>query len=294
MHLLLTAAVLMLMVSIGMSLRMSELVERWRSVSAWSWAWLVLATFLFPPLLALALVQLLSLGLGATAGLFMVAATPGAPLLTRKIAKRGFDVHLAASYQVWGALLTPLILPPVVLAAGKLYGRDIWIPPSALLMQIAEKQFLPLLVGLALASLVPKASARLLPVLNVVGNLILTGVLLVLLVKMGPALLKLDPWLLVAALGLAGGCMLFVALLPGADERVRGTLGISNTNRHVGLALLLSGQYLHRKDALPAIAAYSLAAVLVIAVYTQVSRRWAHPEAAAPSSGAVPPTSTAG
>jgi len=294
MHLLLTAAVLMLMVSIGMSLRMPELIEHWRSLSAWSWAWLVLATFLLPPLLALGLVQLLSLGLGATAGLFMVAATPGAPLLTRKIAKKGFDMQLAASYQVWGALLTPLILPPVVLAAGKLYGRDIWIPPSALLIQIAEKQFLPLLVGIALASLVPKASARLLPVLNVVGNLILTGVLLVLLVKMGPALLKLDPWLLVGALGLAAGCMLFVALFPGADERTRGTLAISNTNRHVGLALLLSGQYLHRKDAVPAIAAYALAAVLVIAVYTQVSRHWAHPEEAGPSSGETPPTSTSG
>jgi len=277
-HLLLTTAVLMLMVSIGMSLRFRQLLERWRSLSLWSWAWLVLATFLLPPALALGLVRILSLGIGATAGLFMVAATPGAPLLTRKIAKKGFDMQLAASYQVGGALLTPLILPVVVWVAGHLYGREIWIPPSALLIQIAEKQFLPLLCGLALANLAPRTSARLLPVLNVVGNLILTGVLLLLLVKMGPALLKLDAWLLVAALGLAAGCMLLVAWVPGAEARVRGTLGISNTNRHVGLALLLSGQYLHRQDAVPAIAAYALAAVVVIAAYTQWSRHWAHPD----------------
>ena len=43
----------------------------------------------------------------------MVAATPGAALLTREIAKQGYDVHLAASCEVWGALLTRLLLPLV-------------------------------------------------------------------------------------------------------------------------------------------------------------------------------------
>jgi hypothetical protein len=48
------------------------------------------------------------------AGLFRVGAAPGAPLMTRNIANRGFDMQLAAAYQVWGGLLTPVMLPVVV------------------------------------------------------------------------------------------------------------------------------------------------------------------------------------
>lgn len=38
-------------------------------------------------------------------------------MMTRNIAKRGFDMQLAAGYQVWGGLLTPIVLPLVVLVA---------------------------------------------------------------------------------------------------------------------------------------------------------------------------------
>jgi len=62
---------------------------------------LLLATFIVPPAVALLLARILPLNLSETAGLFMVAAAPGAPLLTRNLARRGFDMHLAASYQVW-------------------------------------------------------------------------------------------------------------------------------------------------------------------------------------------------
>jgi len=72
------------------------------------------ATFLVPPLLALALGKLLPLDGAATAGLFLIAVAPGAPLMTRGVAKKGFDMQIAASYQVWGALLTPLMIPLLV------------------------------------------------------------------------------------------------------------------------------------------------------------------------------------
>src|SRR3954469_20983215 len=98
---LLPSAVLILMVSIGMSLRFREIVANWRRHTWNSWARLLLATFLVPPLIALGLGQLLPLTLATTAGLFLIAVAPGAPLLTRNIAKRGFDMQMGASYQVW-------------------------------------------------------------------------------------------------------------------------------------------------------------------------------------------------
>ncbi len=119
MQLLLPVAVFVLMVSIGMSLRVSELIANWR-VHTWdSWLRLLLATFLVPATAALVLGRIFPLNLGEVAGLFLVGATPGAPLLTRNLARRGFDMHLAASYQVWGALLTPIMIPLRVFGAGE-------------------------------------------------------------------------------------------------------------------------------------------------------------------------------
>jgi predicted Na+-dependent transporter len=58
----------------------------------------VLATFIVPAALALLLGRILPLQPAEMAGLFFVGAAPGAPLMTRNIAKRGFDMQLAAGW----------------------------------------------------------------------------------------------------------------------------------------------------------------------------------------------------
>lgn len=270
MSFLLPASVFALMVSVGMSLSVRTLVANWRRPGWWWWLRLLIATFIVPPAIALLLYRLLPLDAAEGVGLFMVAVAPGAPLLTRNIAKRGFDMHLAASYQVWGACLTPLMIPLVVAAAGKLHNRDIWISPSLLAGQIVEKQFLPLLLGLALMHFAPGFSVKLGPTLNTVGNLVLTTVFIVALVKMGPALLSLTPWLPVAAIVLAIACIGAIRLILGANPVAARTLAISNANRHVGLALLLSGKYLHRRDALPAVACYAVVVAIAMFIYPKL------------------------
>ena len=160
MKLILPSAVFLLMMSIGMSLRYGKILAAYRRITWPVWTRLVLATFIIPPAIALLLPHIFPLSLPEMAGLFMVAVAPGAPLMTRNIAKKGFDMHLAAGYQLWGALLTPIVIPLVVFGAAKLYDRTIWIPPRELLLDIAEKQFLPLLLGMALAYLLPAIAAK--------------------------------------------------------------------------------------------------------------------------------------
>jgi BASS family bile acid:Na+ symporter len=120
---LVSCVVLMLMLSIGMSLSPRRLLENWGRLTPSLWARLVAGTFLVPPLLALALGNLLPLDRPIMAGLFLIAVVPGAPLMTRGAAQKGFDLQLAASYQVWGALLTPVIVPLLIALGGWLYGR---------------------------------------------------------------------------------------------------------------------------------------------------------------------------
>src|SRR6478609_678839 len=103
-----------MMVSIGTSFQVSEMWKILRRMTWPSWLGLSLAVFIVPPALALILARLLHLNMAETGGLFLIGVAPGAPLLTRNVAKRGFDSQLAAVYQVCVALLTPLLIPLLV------------------------------------------------------------------------------------------------------------------------------------------------------------------------------------
>ena len=263
----------MLMVSVGMSLSPRQLLENWRRLTPSLWARCWWRRSLCPRSSRWRWENCCRWMAAATAGLFLIGVAPGAPLMTRGVAKKGFDMQIAASYQVWGALLTPVLVPLLIAAGGWLYGRDIWVPPMKLLAVIAQQQFVPLLVGMALMWLAPAFSARIQRVLNLVGNVLLLVMIVAVLYKMGPALMKASPWVALAAPLLAAGCLLAVRLLLGQRTATVQTLSICNANRHVGLALLLSGQHIHDQRPVPAIAAYALAAMLVMGLYAKFARR---------------------
>ena len=266
------SAVFVLMISVGMSLNLSQFLANWRRLTIATWGKLLAATFILPPILALLIGNLLPIDRGALIGLFLVAVAPGAPLMTRGVAKRGFDMQLAASYQVWGALLTPIMIPLLVGAVGLLYSKSIWVPPLDLLLVIAKQQFLPLLVGMALMYFVPTFSTKIRRPLNVLGNGLLIVALVVLLVKMGPALKEVSPWVAIAALLLATGCVAASFLfLAGAAREITETLVICNVNRHIGLALLISGTHFRNPGALPSIAAFAFAAQLIMWIYARLT-----------------------
>lgn len=266
---LLQAAVLLLMLAVGLSLRPGQIWNNWRRLTPSKWARLIAATFLLPPTLALALGNLFALGGPATTGLFLIGAVPGAPLMTRGAAQRGFDLQMAASYQVWSGLLTPVIVPLLVATGGWLYGRNIWVSPMKLLSVIAQQQFLPLLVGMTLAWLAPAFSRRLQRGLVPIGNLVILVVLVGVLYKMGPALTQVSLWLGAAALLLAIGCLFGARLILGERSSTVQTLSVCNANRHIGLALLLAGQQMQDNRPVAAIAAYAIAALVVMGVYAK-------------------------
>ncbi len=273
MKLLLPAAVFVLMMSVGMSLRLPELVENWGRHTWSGWLRLVLATFILPPVAALILARIFPLTLPQIGGLFLVAATPGAPLLTRNLARRGFDMNLAASYQVWCAVMTPIVIPVVVYFSAKLYNRNIWIPPRVVALQILEKELVPLLVGVMLVHFAPVFSHKAQRALNLLGNATLTLVLVFMLWKLGPELKLVTIWIIVSCLLVlvtSVGSMHLLMRTSAVDVR---TLAVSNANRHVGLALLLSGQYMHAAAALPVVACYAIIVALLLILSPRIFKQ---------------------
>ncbi len=273
MRALLPIAVFLLMVSIGMSLRPSHLWKYWRGMIGGNGLRLLLATFIVPPAVALLLYHLLPLDFGEGVGLFMLGVVPGAPLVSRIAAKRGFDMQLAASYQVWGAVLVPVMLPIVVYVSAQLYDRSVWISPLVLIKNIAEHQFAPLLIGLLLMHFVPAFSARIQPVVTVVGNILLLVMIVAVLWVMRGELAAITGWLLLASVLLAVASILAITLLLRADSETVKTLALCNANRYVGLALLITRQYTNARHAVPAIACYALVAPLIMLIYARLVRR---------------------
>ena len=265
--LLLPTAIFLMMVSIGTSFRTEEMWRNQRLMGLWGSLRLLLVVFVLPPVLALLLARLLPLSLAETGGLFLIAVAPGAPLLTRNVAKRGFDAQLAAVYQVWVAVLTPVMIPLLVLVVGKLYDQDVWIPPAVLLQQVAQKQFLPLILGMVLMYFAPALATKIRPALNTIGNVVLYAFIALMLFKMRSDLAHITPWVVIATIILAVGCMAFVPWVMRTEKSRNRTLSICNANRHVGLALLLSGHYLHSKNSLPTVACYALIVPLVLWLY---------------------------
>ncbi len=244
----LQGAVFLLMISVGMSLRLGELLASWRRLSWTAWLRMPVATFVVPAAIALAAGSVFRLTAAELSGLFLVGVTPGAPLLTRNMAKKGFDLHIAASYQVWAALMVPVMIPLLVGLAGKLYSKDIWIPPSALLWQIVRQQFLPLAIGMTVTWFAPQIIERVQPIISTVGNVLLMALIVILLFVMRNALKEITPLVLVAALLIAIGSIAAIRLFMIGDQVMRQTVAVCNANRHVGLALLLCGQYLRVKQ----------------------------------------------
>jgi hypothetical protein len=121
--------------------------------------------------------------------------------------------------------------------------------------------------------LAPALSTAIQRALNLVGNSLLAIMIVAVLYKLGPALLRVSPWTALAAPLLAAGCLLSVRLLLGQRSATVQTLAICNANRHVGLAILLSGQEIRDQRPVSAIAAYALAALLVMTLYARLARR---------------------
>lgn len=270
MQYLLPGAVFSLMTSIGLSLKPTDMIATWRRMDWLGWLSLTGATFILPPALALLLATLFHLSPAETGGLFMIGAVPGAPLLTRNVGRRGFDFHMAASYQVWSALMAPLMIPIITLLAGLLYGREIWITPVLLLKQILLKQFIPLAIGVAILWVAPERAQRIQPAVNLLGNLLFFGLLVLVLYKIGPDLKLVTPLVPLAAVLLAAGSIAAIMMLQFRNEQIKTTFAICNANRHSGLALLLTTEYLRsRGSALPTIASYALIAPVIMLLYAK-------------------------
>ena len=151
------------------------------------------------------------------AGLFFVGAAPGS-VDDAEYRQSRFQQATGGGLPGVGGLLTPIVLPLVVLVVRLLRGLTIWIRHGWFCCRSRKNQFGPLLLGLALVRFLPGFSRKAVVWLNRIGNVVLTLGIIALLWFMRQALKGLLTWRPPLRALLAPGSVLAISLLARSDD----------------------------------------------------------------------------
>jgi BASS family bile acid:Na+ symporter len=234
--------IFLLMLTLGVETELADLAKLWRQPQLLMRA-LFAALVLFP-VGAGVIVYVLLKGPPAAVpiglGLVVLAAAPGAPLLTQRASMAGGNLAIATSLQATLAALAVVTTPLTLLIFTAIF-TNVEVSGNFLVIgkQVLIVQFLPLGLGLLVRRLGGDAAANIGNLLTTVANTLFI-VLLVFLLGLSWVLLPTVPWRgfavipPVVLLGLACG-----HLLGGPELGNRSSIATGVIARNAGLALFL-------------------------------------------------------
>jgi len=228
----------------------------------------LVAVNLVVPIVALAMVLILPIEPVVRAGIFTMAVSPLAVFAPGKMSKAGAKASEVISLYA-ALILAAFIIVPVTLAiVALLIPRAPIVTVAMLARPLGLLVFIPLLVGLAVGSLLPAMAKRLAPIANGLGTTAVFVALAIVVVQFADRLPGLvgDGTLLaivtVIVSGLAAG-----HLLGGRDAAHRSALAVAAVTRHPGIAVTIVNQNYHDGRAVLAILLFLLTSMVIVAIY---------------------------
>lgn len=229
----------------------------------------LLSVLVLFPLIVFLILLVFSLNKATAIALMILAASPGAPLLTKRAMMAGGRVNFSASLQVILSLLAVIFTPSILFIFAQLIPDNQGTIHFLLVAkQITIVQFLPLSIGLVIREVSADLAEEIGNLLfNIANTLFFVMVLFVIFISFN--LIPLAGWqaggviALIIPLGLIIG-----HLLGGIDQNLdtRSTLATATIARNVGLALfiaIINGATI----AIPTIAAYLILGVILSIPY---------------------------
>ncbi len=225
------------------------------------------------PIVAILVLLMLPIHPIVKLGLALMSISPMAPFLPGKLLKAGVDhayvVGLYAALMLFAVFVVPLTAS--ILSA--LFPGDISLPVMPIATLVFQSVLLPLVAGLAIASLWPAFAARAAPIVNGIAYAILGVVVLLVLWKQGMHILGLlgDGTLAaiaaMIAIGLAAG-----HFLGGPKPTYRIALAQATVTRHPGIAMLIAKMHFDEPRIMLAVLLYLLSSV----IFTGLYMKWIH------------------
>jgi BASS family bile acid:Na+ symporter len=208
--------------------------------------------FLLMPILALTLAKLLQLSTPLTVGMVLVGSCAGGTASNVICFLARGDVALSVSMTFVSTLIGVVATP---LLSQFYLAEQVDVDEMAMIKNLLQIVFAPVLIGFGFRALLPRVSAALqpmLPLFSVICILLIIGIVVAL---NAPQLRGIGPLIVLAvilhnALGIAGGFTL--SRLFGFDLTQSQTIAIEVGMQNSGLAAALSLQFFSATAALPA------------------------------------------
>jgi len=254
-QILVKATIFSLMLSTGVNLSLEKMLSFWQKPALLFRA--LFAVVVLVPLVVFILLKWFYLPPEVMIGLVLLAASPGAPLTTKRSQMAGARFRYSASLQLTLALLSVLITP-ITLSIFAVFFQG--IPDRVKILDIAQQvmivQFLPVILGLLLQKYGSKYAKVIARPLTIISNSLFLMLIILASIVAVPLMFKI--WglpLVVIAI------MVIISLgighfLGGSDEDTRSILAISCIARNVGLALFIAVLNDIQKQVIPTLIAY--------------------------------------
>lgn len=222
-------------------------------------------------------------------GLALLAAAPGAPLLTRRATMAGGNVAIASSLQVTLASLAVVTTPLTLFVFAKIFPN---VQETAVFLQIAKQiaqvQFLPLGIGLLIRKISDESVEAISNLLVTVVNTLFLVLVVYLLGISFYLVPTVDPiGLITIALIVAFG-LICGHFLGGPDLPTRSSIATGTIARNAGLALFLAAANGAGRS-IPTIIAYMIVGFIVATPYNV----WIKKQTKQSAETAVPETTVA-
>jgi BASS family bile acid:Na+ symporter len=230
-------AIVITMLSMGLQVTGSQILAAVSRKSLMAKA--LLANLILVPLVAFLLIRLFGLPEAVAAGILVVAAAPGAPLIPKyaEIAKGDlpFSVGLMFVLSVLAIVTAPLTID-LFLSASDAFSFDV----LAVVKTLVLYQLAPLLVGLGIKWFWPAFGARLLRPSVLLSNIMVILVIILVLVRDYRSLFDLSLSALTAMISLTIIMIVIGWYLGGPGKGTRKSLALGTSAQSNGLALLIT------------------------------------------------------
>jgi BASS family bile acid:Na+ symporter len=261
-----------LMLAIGSNLCFEEMLSLWRKPVLLFRA--LLAVVVLVPVVVIVLLKLFNLQPEVMTGLALLAASPGAPLTTKRAQMAGCRFSYSASLQLTLAILAVCVTP---ITLGIFFTLFQHLVEKVTILEVAQQviivQLLPVSIGLLLQKFVPKFAEKIAQPLNFIAN----GLFLVLVIL--ACILGIPLFFQVWGLPMVVITIMVIAslaigyILGFDDDDTRPILAIACIARNVGLALFIAILNDIQQKVIPTLIAYVIVGAVLGGFYSIWNKR---------------------
>jgi BASS family bile acid:Na+ symporter len=261
-----------LMLAIGNNLSFEKILSLWRKPGLLFRA--LLAVVVLVPLVVILLLKLFNLPPAVMTGLALLAASPGAPLTTKRVQRAGGDFCYAASLQLTLVILAVFVTPLTLAIFAALFEN---ILPKVTILEVAKQvvmvQILPISLGLLMQKFAPTFAQKITQPLTFIANsLFLVMVVfacilgLPLFFKVWGLPLVVITIIVIASLGIGHS-------LEDHNDDTRSIVAIACIARNVGLALFIAILNDIQEQVIPTLIAYVIVGAVLGGLYSIWNQR---------------------